>query len=381
MSTVTTDPTHAITLELDGVVTIGLFGGGEREVTLIRRQLGPLAVVHDRSPDLVIEFVERLPADGPLTALGREAAYGEHGLVIRRGRRKTDVRVRIPLDRLGERPLTITAERGLPAIPYLIPVVGLTALARGVIPVHASAFVHDGRGVLVTGWAKGGKTEALLAFAERGATYVGDEWVFVSADGRSMTGLPEPMRVWDWQLDQIPSLRARVGTGARARLRAAAGTTRALRAGAGLPAVRTSAAGDAARRLGEIAERQRSIQVPPAQAFGGRVADGPVPLDAIVLIEATLGGEPTVGPLDTGSLAGRVAAMVVHEWLDLEALLLAHRYAYPDRDIPRLEAVETRIASALRAAWATTPAIHVRHPQPVEIAPLAERIGAALAEP
>ena len=380
MSAGATDTTHAITLELAGVVTIGLFGGGEREIALIRRQLGPLAIVHDRAPDLVIEFVDRLPDDGMLTALGREAAYGEEGLVIRRGRRKSDVRVRIPLERLGERPVTIMAERGLSAIPYLIPIVGMTTLAGGAIPVHASAFVHDGRGILVTGWAKGGKTEALLAFAERGATYVGDEWVFVSTDGRSMTGLPEPMRVWDWQLDQIPSLRARVGAGARARLRAAAGTTRALRAGAGLPAVRATAAGDAARRLGEIAERQRSIQVPPAQAFDGRVALGPVPLDAIVLIEATLGGEPSVGSVDAASLAARVAAMVVHEWLDLGALLLAHRYAFPDRDVPRLERIEAQLEAALRGAWAATPAIHVRHPQPVEIAPLADRIGAALAD-
>ncbi|HEX6869374.1 MAG TPA: hypothetical protein VF119_11245, partial [Candidatus Limnocylindrales bacterium] len=346
MNAATTDATHAVILELEGVVTVGLFGGGEREVAVIRRQLGPLAVVHDRAPDLVIEFVDRLPDDGTLTALGREAAYGEEGLVIRRGRRKADVRVRIPLERLGERPVTITAERGLPAIPYLIPIVGITALARGVVPVHASAFVHEDRGVLVTGWAKGGKTEALLAFAERGATYVGDEWVFVSGDGRSMTGLPEPMRVWDWQLDQVPSLRARVGAGARARLRAAAGTTRALRTGAGLPAVRASAAGDAARRLGEIADRQRSIQVPPAQAFDGRVARGPVPLDAIVLIESTLGGEPSVGPLDAASLAGRVAAMVVHEWLDLGALLLAHRYAFPDRSVPRLEWIEGQLEAA-----------------------------------
>ena len=376
----TADTNRAMSLGLDGVVTIGLFGGGDREVALIRRQLGPLAIVPDGSPDLVIEFVDRLPDEGPLAALGREAAYDERGLVVRRGRRKTDVRVRIPLERLGERPFTITAERGLSAVPYLIPVVGLTALARGVIPVHASAFVHEGRGVLVTGWAKGGKTEALLAFAERGATYVGDEWVFVSADGRTMTGLPEPMRVWDWQLDQVPSLRARIGTGARARLRTAAGTTRALRTGAGLPGVRGSAAGDAARRLGEIADRQRSVQVPPARAFDGRVARGPVPLDAIVLIESTLGGEPSAGSVDATSLARRVAAMIVHEWHDLAALMLAHRYAFPDRECVRLEEVEARIEAALRGAWATTPAIHLRHPQPVEIAPLADRIEAALAD-
>ena len=36
---------------------------------------------------------------------------------------------------------------GLPAVPLLIPIVNLTALANGALPMHASAFTHDGVGV------------------------------------------------------------------------------------------------------------------------------------------------------------------------------------------------------------------------------------------
>jgi hypothetical protein len=314
-------------------------------------------------------------------ALGKDAAYDERGVVVRRGRRQTDVRVRLPLDRLGQRPLTLVAERGAPAIPYLIPIVGLTALAGGHIPVHASAFVHDGRGVLVTGWAKGGKTEALLGVAERGATYVGDEWVFVAADGRTMAGLPEPMRVWDWQLDQAPGIRRHVSRGGRLRLRAAAATTGILRGGADLPFARDTAVGDAARRLGAVADRQRSLQVPPARAFDGRVASGPVALDAIVLIESTLDGSASVDPIAAQPLASRVAAMIVHEWLDLGALLAAHRFAFPDREVGPMTTIEASLAAALGAAFEAPRRLHLRHPQPVELAPLAERLEAALREP
>lgn len=367
------------TLELPGILVIRLLGAGDREIGRLRRQLGPLTpVVDGRPPDLIVEYVDRLATSGRLVALGRDAAYDETGVIVRRGRRETDVRVRLPLERLGEAPLTIVAERGAAAIPGLVPVVGLTALARGRVPVHASAFVHEGRGILVTGWAKGGKTEALLGFAERGATYVGDEWVFVTGDGSSMAGLPEPMRVWDWQLHQAPAIRAGVGRPSRARLSAAANTARVLRGAAGLPVVRTSAAGDAARRLGAMADRQRSIQVPPAGAFQGRVANGPVPLDAVVLIESTLDGSASVEPIGASSLAGRIAPMVVHEWLDLAALLLAHRFAAPQAGPPAMATLHARLETALATAFSATPAIHVRHPQPVELGPLAERLDAAL---
>ncbi len=367
------------TLELPGILVIGLVGAGDAEVARLRRQLGPMTPVTDGRPaDLVIEVVDRLATSGPLVALGRDAAYDETGLIVRRGRRETDVRVRLPLERLGEAPATVVVERGAPAIPALIPMVGLTALARGRVPVHASAFVHEGKGILVTGWAKGGKTEALLGFAERGATYVGDEWVFVSGGGSSMVGLPEPMRVWDWQLHQAPGIREGVGRSRRARLRAAAGTSHLLHGAARLPVVRATAAGDAARRIGAMADRQRSIQVPPVEAFDGRVADGPVPLDAVVLIESTLDGTASVASIDASSLARRVAPMVVHEWLDMAALGLAQRFAKPGADAPVMDTIGTRLESALAAALAGTRAIHVRHPQPVELGPLAERLDAAL---
>ncbi len=120
------------------------------------------------------------------------------------------------------------AERGVGTIPLLVPIVNLTALGRGLLPIHASAFVHAGLGVLVTGWAKGGKSEVLLAFAARGASYVGDEWVYLADDGSRMVGLPEPIRLWDWQLRAMPEFAARLTRGQRARL----ASTRALGVGA-----------------------------------------------------------------------------------------------------------------------------------------------------
>jgi hypothetical protein len=387
-----------MTLDLNGLLAVGLVGAGPAEVATIRRQLGPLPET-TREPDLIVEFVDRLAVRGPLRPLGREAAYGPDDFIVLKGRRKTSVRMVLPVDQIGSIPVTVRLEHGARAVPYLLPLVNLTLLAKGTIPVHASAFLSNGRGTLVSGWAKGGKSEALLAFASHGATYVGDEWVFVTADGSAMAGLPEPMRLWDWQMAMVPAIRARIGIGRRLRLRLAAAVAGALGGIARLPIVRVTAPGDAARRLAAVAENQRSVQVPPDRVFERNVAAGLTRLDTVVLIEtvtsepdgaatdgaATGGPDPaagTVAAADPELTARRIAATTRHELLDVEALRLAYRYAFPDRPTPFLDGLPALLEERLVAALGGTRCVRVSHPYPPDIpalhglvAPVVERTG------
>jgi hypothetical protein len=370
-------------LDLHGLLSVALLDAAPGDVDAVRRQLGPLpetvaTLSATPASGVTIRFVDRLEIPDGLRPLGRDAAFGDEAFVIVRGRRKTHVRVRIPVERIGSESIELVAERGLRAVPYLLPIVNLALLARGHVPVHASAFVADGFGTLVTGWAKGGKTEALLAFADHGATYVGDEWVYVTADGASMTGLPEPMRVWDWQLAMVPRLRDRIGFVRRARLGAAAATARAFGAAAALPAVRSSAPGDAARRLGALAENQQSLQVPPERVFDGRVAAGLTRLDAVVMIESSGDAPASVEPIAAGLVARRAAATVAHELLDLQALYLAFRYAFPDRANPAIESLAATVEMRLAAAFADKPCVVVRHPSPPDIPALHGLLEAAV---
>jgi hypothetical protein len=158
-------PDREVLISLHGLLSIGLLGAGRSEVAAIRRQLGPLAEgtmpqSGDASsrPDVSIRFVDRLVTSGSVRQLGLDAAFDDEQFFVLRGRRKTSVRVQLPVERLGASHVEIVAERGLSAVPYLLPILNATLLGKGVLPVHASAFVHDGRGVLVTGWAKGGKS-------------------------------------------------------------------------------------------------------------------------------------------------------------------------------------------------------------------------------
>jgi hypothetical protein len=79
-------------------------------------------------------------------------------------------------------------------------------LKKDCIALHASAFAYKDKGILVTGWSKGGKTEALMGFVNQGARYVGDEWVILTKDGQRMYGIPEPITLWDWQIKQLPGI-------------------------------------------------------------------------------------------------------------------------------------------------------------------------------
>ncbi|MEA2537111.1 MAG: hypothetical protein QOF11_1345, partial [Chloroflexota bacterium] len=320
-----------VDFDLHGYVGVRLLGATSADARAVRRQLGPIERPLDRPAEIEIEYVDRIETDGPLRFVGRDdAAFDRWSLVLLRGRFKASVRVAIPLDRVGGT-CRIVAERGVGPIPLLLPMINLTALGRGLLPIHASAFVHGGRGVLVTGWAKGGKSEVLLAFAERGAAYVGDEWVYLADDGARMVGLPEPIRLWDWQLRAMPAFAARVSRGQRLRL----ASTRALGAvmggTAGAPVVRRTAGGRTLRRLRPFVDHQLDVQIPPAQLFDGRVLPDGAPLDRLVFVESAEGEDTVVEPIAGSEVARRMVHSIRHEWLDLWTAYLKWRYAFPER--------------------------------------------------
>ena len=361
-----------VDFDLHGAVGIRLTGATASDAAAVRRQLGPIERPLGRQPDIEIEYVDRLPSDGPLRAIGRDdAAFDGSAFVLLRGRFKAPVRVAIPFDRVGGS-CRIVAERGVGTIPLLVAVVNLTALEHGLLPIHASAFVHEGLGVLVTGWAKGGKSEVLLAFAARGASYVGDEWVYLADDGARMVGLPEPIRLWDWQLRAMPTFGARVSRGQRVRL----ASTRALGATIGglgdAPVVRRTAGGRTLRRARPYVDRQLDVQVPPARLFGGRVLTAGAAVDRVVFVESVDASGVTVEPIDGAEIAARMVHSIRHEWLDLWTAYLKWRYAFPDRPNPSLEGLERTLAERLDRALAGRPALVLRHPYPPDIPALAD---------
>jgi hypothetical protein len=357
-------------------------------VAAVRRQLGPLERPLERPPDLTIRFVDALPPAGRLRLIGlREAAHDDASFYVLRSRHKAPARVAVPLDRIGA-DLEITCEREIAAIPYLIALVNLLALGNGGLPLHAAAFEWDGTGFLVTGWSKGGKTEALLGATRAGARYVGDEWVYVLPDGRHLAGIPEPVRVWSWHLRQMPDVRRTLP--AWDRLRLAAGTaglgvlraTRRLLPAGGRP-------GRLARRLGTAMDAQMHVDLPPGRLFGGRpgtpaagdgAAGGERPasstttLDRLLLVVSVDEPGIRVVPAAAAEVAARMAGSLQYEMRELVALYRAFRFAFPERSSAAIEGAEALQRERLAALLAGVPAFRVEHPYPVDLAALAAAI-------
>ena len=348
----------ALDFDLHGLAAIRTVGATSAEAAAVRRQLGPLEATVDGPPDVVVRFVDRLERSSRLRYIGLDdAAFTDDAFLVLRSKHKSSARVRIDFGQIGG-PTEIVCERGLAAVPLLIPILNLTLLAKGVLPLHASAFVHEGTGVVATGWSKGGKTEALLAFAARGAEYVGDEWVYLAANGAQVYGIPQPIRIWEWQLRQLPEYARLLRTGERARLKALdvlAGAERVLQPLDG--------------RLAALVKRQRYVDVAPERVFG-RLGPMSAPFDRLFLLMSHESSEVVVEPADPLEIGRRMAFSLRHESLDLLAAYLKFRFAFPDASSHVIDHAAALERDALSHALAGKAAFVVRHPYPVSLAAL-----------
>jgi hypothetical protein len=291
--------------DLHGMAGIRLLDAMPGDVSAVTKQLGPIQSPLSREPDIIIRFVDRLATTSRVRYLGLDdAGFTEDAFVVLRSKHKARARVQIPFERIGQQ-CEIVCERGIPAVPLLIPILNLTVLGKGALPMHASAFTYNGTGVLSTGWAKGGKTETLLAFMANGAEYVGDEWVYLSGDGQHMYGIPEPIRIWDWHLQDLPQYRALVSQSDRTRLRALRLLARSMdRAtsnglGGGFTAIKLMG------RISPVLKRQLYVHVPPQRLFGGRVSPLVSTFDKVFFVASHEASDIKIESIDPQEVAKR----------------------------------------------------------------------------
>jgi hypothetical protein len=302
-----------------------------------------------------------------------DAGFTDDAFLVLRSKHGAPAKVSIPFEQIGGR-CEIICERGLPAVPLLIPILNLTALSNGALPLHAGAFVYKQTGILTTGWSKGGKTEALLAFMSRGAAYVGDEWVYISGDGRQMYGIPEPIRVWDWHLKDLPNYRALLGKGARARLRLLKLLVEALDRGTsqgrsgGLRRVKI------VRRIGAILKRQLYVDLPPERLFGPGSCRLAGVLDKIVFVASHDLPDVTMRPMDAREVGRRMVFSLQHERLDFMAYYMKFRFAFPEKVNPLIERAEELQRERLEQVLVGKDAYALYHPYPVPIPSLFDAI-------
>ncbi len=364
--------------DLHGFVGLRLLDARPEDVTRLTRQIGPLQQPLTREPDITVRFVDHIDDDSAMVYSGwRTSGFTDRAFYVLRGRDGMPARTLLPMSDIG-RGIHIECERAAGFVPHLLAIINVVALANGVLPLHASAFVTgDDVGVLAAGWAKGGKTETLLAFAAGGdARYVGDEWVYVKPDG-SMYGVPEPIRLWHWHVRQFPGLLARLPRSTRLRLSALpavaalAGSVSNRMPWAGLPS-------SVLRRAAPVIGRQAYVQVPPAQLFGADAVVLQGTLDTLLLLVSHDSDDITVHPVSGAEVGQRMLASLEEERAPFMACYREFRFAFPARTSTAVDDAPARERALVERVFGDRTAHIVGHPYPVDLARLVAPITAVL---
>ena len=349
--------------DLPGVVGVRVLDAGASELEAIDRQLGPLGSTLNHEPDLTLRFVDRIQPKGTLRTLGKDdAGFDDESFYILRGAFKSRVMVEIPFAELGQ-PCEVRIEKGLSAVPLLVALINFQALQHGVLPLHSSAFELDGTCTLVTGWSKGGKTEALLASMAHGANYVGDEWVYVHPDTKRLCGLPQPIRVWKWHLDSLPAVQSSVRFKERARVSVLHSLSRGVEGSRRVSPVGRSFL----RRLSWLLGKQTHIDLAPHQLFGADACRLEGRLDRLVFVCCHESPEIRWQREDPAQIAERMLASQVTEAQPLLQAYQLFRHAFPGAVNPRIEKLEQRQRELLEESFHSVPSFGIYHPYRMDL--------------
>lgn len=358
-------PSHVagvVEFDIHGLAGIRLVDASYRDAAAVARQIGSMWAPLARDPDITVRFVERLPASRRDIALG-DARFTDDGflLIPERGRRHG--RALISFDQVGETS-EIVCETGSPTVPLLTTIINLTVLAKGAVPVHASAFTFGGTGALVGGWANSGKTTALLAFMAAGAQYVADDYVYLVDGGRRMVGASQPISLSHRHFNDLPEFRAALGWPSRW----------SLRLGRWIGLARQRAPAPLARSLSGV-EARLSAAAAPEELFGRAACTLTGRLDHVFVVMNHDANEVIVEPMDIRHAIRALAASSRHERLQLVSYYLGFRFAFPERENAFIDGVEEHERRALSQALADKNSFVVYHPSPAPAHALFEAIG------
>jgi hypothetical protein len=342
---------------------------------MVTRELGPMQRPLEREPDITIRFVDRIVTDSEVRHIGlNDVAFTDDSFFVLQRGPKGAAKVQIPFCEIGKK-CEIVCESGAYSLPLLIPILNLTMVAKGVLPLHASGFIYKGIGVLVAGWARSGKSTALLAFMAAGADYISDDWVYIGTDGRKMYGTSAPMTVRRAHLDALPQYRAAVRRRDRLRLQALGvfqwgeRLTRRL--------ARKSRV-NLAEALARVAEHKPFVEVSPLELFGRSSCPLAGNLERIVL---SIGHELprfTLEHVDSDEIARRLRFSLQHERLNLFSYYLKSRFVFPDAKNLLIDGIDEVEAKALVRVLKGKETYILRHPVPAPIPELFRAVAPVL---
>ena len=341
-NTVTSAHPGRIDFDIHGVVRIRLIDASPDDLEAVSDLFGCPSKQPLGDPDVTVRFVEDLPVRG-IRFLGHEQhGFTDEGFfLLQEGTRQ--VKARIPFDQIGGR-CEIVCKSHHGSLPLLLPIVSLNALKRECVPVHASAIVYDGVGILMAGWAHCGKTAALLGFASKGAEYVGEEWVLLNGNSQRMYGLVRPFELSYRHVAGLPHVRNAMKLASRCAFHGI-GVLNALQKMFCGDRVRGSLVFRSIRRASAAVEERLRPAVAPSAIFQDRIRTAGAPVDKIFLFFNHEDQRIEVEQIAPFDMARRLSLLVQHELTPLLGHDTAYRFAFPRR---KNEVIESAAEDSFR---------------------------------
>jgi hypothetical protein len=192
-----------------------------------------------------------------------------------------------------------------------------------------------------------------------------------------MVGMSSAIEVRDWHLTQLPSLGTKAGRTRRTLARITPrleGTAERL---AALPWSGARAWERPVRRVLSGVRRRTGFELPPG-ALARPVKGGAASPDVLIVLETHLERSVRCEPVDSATVAAKLAAMVLVESVPALQTELAFQYAFPEGGRPGAEGIPQLVTSMLHDAVAGKPAYLVSHPYPCSLESLRRTIGEIL---
>lgn len=350
--------------DINGIVGIRVLEALPVDVHRLVNQFGIYQAPLNREPDITLRFKNDLSPQSIIYLGLRSTAFTERDFYILENK-KGKLIARIPFEDIGN-PCEIVFVSGNSSMELLFDIIKLTFLRKNYIPIHASAFHFKGIGVLVAGWTKGGKTEALLSFVNQGADYVGDELVFLSKDGEIMFGIPIGVTLWDWQFKYIPRLLPRIDLG-RKILFKGINLLDGIYGGIGNGKLKDFFPVEILGRAVPFMRRGLKITYLPQRLFEGRFCQGEVRFDKVFLIMSHNEQSVTISSCNPIEVAQRMASSNEQELIQFFDYYRAFRFAFPGSRNEFLEGASELQRQLLYNALDGKEAFKVLHPYPVSL--------------
>jgi hypothetical protein len=356
----------AIDYQLHGILNIRLLNATKKDQKAFEYQLGIQATSAIDEIDITIEYQNHVSGEEPLRHLVMgQAAYNSSGFFAIESQNGKQYAAKIPMQELGK-PCTLICQQGIGEIPLLLFIINLHMIEKGYTPIHASAFLHEGVGVIVNGFPKGGKTSILFSFLAKSAKFVSDDWLYVDKSP-SIYGLAQAIKLSDWQLESLPDFRKQIKQSKWLSIKSVQYLDQveqtvpdALRRGF-LPA-------KAFHRVQRyLNKKQRHIYVSPLDLFDTSPDEFTSQFDVLILTMSHESAEIEVQALETQIAVERLAAALQYEWLEFMEYYIQSCYAFPDKRNSTIESLTQTMGDRLQILLADRPIYAVYHPHPVAL--------------